>query len=535
MFKLSIGKRYLLSLLSGLLFTLAFPFTGSITPLVFVAWVPLLLVEKALVDDKKKAIHVFIHAYLVFILFNIGTTWWIWNADLGGAIMAFIFNSLLMALTFLIYHLIKKRLTEKIGIWSLLAVWICFEYLHYNWELSHPWLTMGNFFSISPKFIQWYEFTGVLGGTLWVLLVNILVFLLLKNWKEKQKRNATLIGLIAGVTFPIIVSIVIYLQLADKSVHHKNYEVVIVQPNIDPYKEKFNAQYTPKMQMAKFISLAKEKITNKTKLVIGPETAVQGGLDEDTPMSNDALGLLNSDLLAPNSPFDLLIGASTYRLFSKKNSSASQQIPNSDTFYESYNTSLFLQYNTKPQFIHKSKLVLGVEKIPFSSAFPFLEEYAIQNGGTSGSLGIENHAKIFNMRKLKVAPIICYESIYGDFLTQQTRLGAKLFIIITNDGWWGDTPGYKQHYSFAQLRAIENRRYVIQAANTGTSGVINDRGEVLRSTPYSQTAVMNVSVPLLAEMTYYAKHGDYIGIFAIILFGIMIGYTIFNLLFKKAK
>ena len=156
MFKLSIGKRYLLSLLSGLLFTLAFPFTGSITPLVFVAWVPLLLVEKALVDDKKKAIDVFIHAYLVFILFNIGTTWWIWNADLGGAIMAFIFNSLLMALTFLIYHLIKKRLTEKIGIWSLLAVWICFEYLHYNWELSHPWLTMGNFFSISPKFIQWY-------------------------------------------------------------------------------------------------------------------------------------------------------------------------------------------------------------------------------------------------------------------------------------------------------------------------------------------------------------------------------------------
>ena len=139
------------------------------------------------------------------------------------------------------------------------------------------------------------------------------------------------------------------------------------------------------------------------------------------------------------------------------------------------------------------------------------------------------------MRKLKVAPIICYESIYGDFLTQQTRLGAKLFIIITNDGWWGDTPGYKQHYSFAQLRAIENRRYVIQAANTGTSGVINDRGEVLSSTPYSQTAVMNVSVPLLAEMTYYAKHGDYIGIFAIILFGIMIGYIIFNLLFKKAK
>jgi apolipoprotein N-acyltransferase len=532
MFKLSIGKRYLLSILSGLLFTLAFPFTGSVTPLVFIAWVPLLLVEQNLIDNNKKAIHVFIHAYLIFILFNIGTTWWIWIADEGGAIMAFIFNSLLMAITFLIYHLIKKRLPHNKGGWSLLAVWICFEYLHYNWELSHPWLTMGNFFSISPKFIQWYEFTGVLGGTLWVLLVNILVFLILKNWKEKQKRNLTLIGLFFGLTVPIIASIVIYFQLVVNSANHKTYEVVIVQPNIDAYQEKFSENFTCEDQIEKLIGLANQKITQNTALVLGPETSISRGFNEDDSKNDPILKLLETKLLTPNKKLSILIGASTYKLFSNKNSNASRAIPNGFGYYESYNSSLLMEQNKRASFIHKSKLVLGVEKIPFSSLFPFLEDLAIQNGGTSGSLGIEPHAKIFNVDKVKIGALVCYESIYGDFVTGQIRQGAQFISILTNDDWWGDTPGYRQHFSFAQLRAIENRRYIVRCANTGRSGIINERGEVLRSSNFSVPAVMKSSIPLMNGTTFYAKNGDYIGIISIG-FSLLLVVLILVRIFKK--
>lgn len=522
------GKRYLLAILSGLLMLISFPFSGSLTPLVFIAWVPLLIIENYLSQNKMKTAQVFLPAYLTFIVFNIGTTWWIWNADIGGAIMAFIFNSLLMALFFLLFVLIKKSLPQKIGIWSLIPVWISFEYLHYNWELSHPWLTMGNFFSTTPTFIQWYEFTGTLGGSLWVLVVNILIFFLIKTWCLKQKRKQTALILAISLTLPIATSFFIYFIQGDDTAARKKYELVVVQPNIDPYKEKFNLAFGPEKQMVKFIELAKQKITPKTQLIVGPETAIQGSFNETEPNENNALRLLRATLLKPNSSFDLLIGASTYRLFTKKNSAVAQAIPNTKLFYESYNTSLFLQHKKKPKYIHKSKLVLGVEKIPFSNFFPFLEKLAIQNGGTSGSLGIEKSAKIFNVRQVKIAPSVCYESIYGDFLCQQTRLGAELFIVITNDGWWGDTPGYRQHFSFAQMRAIENRRYVVQSANTGTSGVINTKGEILNATPYSKSAVINVSVPLHNEVTFYAKHGDYIGRFSLILLGIIIALGIFK-------
>ena len=112
------------------------------------------------------------------------------------------------------------------------------------------------------------------------------------------------------------------------------------------------------------------------------------------------------------------------------------------------------------RFIHKSKLVVGVEKIPYSDFLPFLEDLAIDNGGIVGSLGEEDSVKIFNTSVGKIAPIVCYESIYPEFVAEQCRKGAELLCVITNDGWWGDTPGYKQHFSFSRLRAIENRRWL---------------------------------------------------------------------------
>ena len=515
MFKLSIGKRYLLSILSGLLFTLAFPFTGSITPLVFIAWVPLLLVEQNLIENNKKAIHVFIHAYLVFILFNIGTTWWIWIADEGGAIMAFIFNSLLMALTFLIYHLLKKRLPNNIGNWSLIVVWISFEYLHYNWELSHPWLTMGNFFSIRPHIVQWYEITGVLGGSLWVMIVNILVYQLIKNRKEKKVNKYAIISLSLSIALPIILSTLMLFNSPQKITKNNEYEVVLVQPNIDVYQEKFSENFTCEEQIDKLIGLANQKITQNTALVLGPETSISNGFNEDDSKNDPILKLLETKLLTPNKKLSILIGASTYKLFSERKSNASRAIPNGFGYYESYNSSLLLQQNVPATFIHKSKLVLGVEKIPFSSLFPFLEDFAIQNGGTSGSLGIESQAKIFNVDKVKISSIICYESIYGGFVAEQIRQGAQFIGILTNDDWWGDTPGYRQHFSFAQLRAIENRRYIVRCANTGRSGIINERGEILRSSNFSEPAVIKATIPLMNGTTFYAKNGDYIGVIGI--------------------
>jgi apolipoprotein N-acyltransferase len=160
---------------------------------------------------------------------------------------------------------------------------------------------------------------------------------------------------------------------------------------------------------------------------------------------------------------------------------------------------------------HKSKLVLGVEKLPFASILAPFEKYAINLGGTMGSLGIEKEAKIFDNEKTKVAPVICYESIYGEYVTDYVKKGANVIFIITNDGWWEDTPGYKQHLAYGRLRAIETRRSIARSANTGISCFINQRGDILQATNWWEQGVISGKINLNEKVTFYTKHGDYIG------------------------
>jgi apolipoprotein N-acyltransferase len=178
-----------------------------------------------------------------------------------------------------------------------------------------------------------------------------------------------------------------------------------------------------------------------------------------------------------------------------------------------------------PQYVHKSKLVPGVELVPFSAYLPFLSAIAIENGGSSGTLGVEKEPKVMTikvkpdhlqkvptnkMQTVTLAPIICYESIYGDFVRQQVQKGAQALCVITNDGWWGNTPGYKQHFSFARLRAIENRRWVLRSANTGTSGSIDPSGKIIKKTPYWVKTAFSQTIQLRRDQTFYTTYGDWL-------------------------
>jgi apolipoprotein N-acyltransferase len=182
----------------------------------------------------------------------------------------------------------------------------------------------------------------------------------------------------------------------------------------------------------------------------------------------------------------------------------------SNEFIEDYNTSVMID-SGEFSFIHKSKLVPGVEKIPFASTFPFLEEMSIDLGGTTGTLGIEEEPKVFKSKDLVIAPVVCYESVFGEFISQQCRKGAELICIITNDGWWHDTPGYKQHASFASLRAIENRRSIVRAANTGISCFVDQKGIISQATEWWVPAVIAGTVNKNNELSFYSKFGDFLG------------------------
>ena len=512
MFELTRKKRYLFSILSGLLMIVSFPYTGSVTPLVFVSWIPLLFIESNISEKKYRSSKVFIHGLITFVLYNVGTTWWIWNADEGGAIFAFLLNGLIMAFVFYLFHKLKKGFTGNVGYLLLPFFWIAFEYLHYNWELSYPWLNVGNVFSITSSCVQWYSITGVLGGTFWVLSLNILLFFFIKNKYVKgvefKLQKQLVIQIFSLLLLPLFYSFVIYFSYSEKN---NPIEVVAIQPNIDPYNEKFaDGVDNQKNQLIKICDLADKCITSKTKFVLAPETSIwENFYEEDIKIQPFYNFLINRKSKWKGA--ELYIGASSLRFFEIKNSSASRKIEGGPGFYESYNSSLLIDNQNQSKIIHKSKLVLGVEKVPFISYIPWLEDLVIDLDGASGSLGIEKEPRVLNSNKVTFAPSICYESIYGDFISNQVKKGAEAIFIITNDGWWGDTPGYRQHASFARLRAIENRRSIARSANTGISCFINQRGDVLDQTKWWVSTSIKGKLNLNNELTFYSKHGDWLG------------------------
>ena len=141
-------RKLLLALLSGLLLAFSWPELG-LFPLLFFAFLPLLIVEDELnnSNDKKKGRKVFWYSFLAFFIFNAITTYWVYHATLFGAIAAFIVNSTLMSTAFWLFHKVKSATTNRLGYLSFIVLWISIEYLHLNWDLSWPWLTLGNAFA----------------------------------------------------------------------------------------------------------------------------------------------------------------------------------------------------------------------------------------------------------------------------------------------------------------------------------------------------------------------------------------------------
>ena len=509
MINLTKKQRYIASVLSGLLMILSFPEIGNLSMFMFIALIPLLLVEHTIYSNKLKSSKLFAYSYLTFFIYNLGTTWWIWNASEGGAILAFVLNSLLMAGVFQMYHITKKKVGKYEGYAAFIIYWVAFEYAHYQWELSWPWLNFGNVFANNVYLIQWYSITGVLGGTLWILSVNFIGFILCLHLVGLKKPIQSQVKLILAFCLILIVPILISLfQYYNSEDIGTNTNVVLAQPNIDPYNEKFTGSVND--QLDKICDLIDKKANDETDFVLAPETALPFTFYEDEVERIIYFHYLVERKAKWNNA-SLLIGASTKKFFKYKKSRASKKLLDGPGYEEYYNSSMLIDYHDKPQFVHKSKLVLGVEKVPFSHIFPALEQLSIDNGGASGTLGIEDYAQVLKSKHIKFAPVVCYESIYGSFIAEQCKKGAELIFIITNDGWWGNTPGYKQHLAFARLRAIENRKSVARSANTGVSAFINQRGDILSKTEYWKEASISGVMKRNFTKTFYAQNGDIIG------------------------
>jgi apolipoprotein N-acyltransferase len=456
-----------------------------------------------------------------------------------------------MAIIFQLFHYSKTKLKNSFaGYAGLVFYWISFEYLHLNWDLNWPWLNIGNGFASYYKWVQWYEFTGTLGGTFWVLVANILVYLLIskiKNQWSKVKTEAIVnkvkqqcplfiihysLFIVVWIAVPIIFSYILYTNYSEKK-HPVSF--VVVQPNLDPYTEQYSLP--PAEVIGRIMKLASPMTDTSTNFLIAPESAIQEEMWDDNLRSFGSIHILR-EIIRDHPSLNIIIGASTFYEFKEGEaiSNTARKFTDVARFYEAYNTAILINSSDSLQLYHKSKLTPGVEIMPSFPGFKWLGKLAINLGGTIGSLGTDKIRKVFKTtNSVKIAPTICYESIFGEFFSEFVRNGAQIMCIITNDGWWGNTAGHRQHFAFAHLRAIETRRSIARSANTGISAFIDQRGDAHQVTKYWEPAVIKGTINANSKLTFYVKHGDYLARMAVLCGALLLILTIAMDLINRRK
>ncbi len=502
MIQLTTKKRLALVLCSALLLSLGWLGFSGISLLV--ALIPLLIISEGYSSSAKDWWHMAGYVALTCLLWHAATVWWVWNATPIGPIAAAIFGTWWNMVAFMTFHFVSKRAPRALAYTLLVALWIATEQLYNSAEvMSFPWLLLGNGFSNDIALVQWYEYTGVFGGTLWVLVSNLAIYEVLRTKTKTAKVRAALITLV-----PILASIAIFFAYTPSE---RTAKVSVIQPNIPCYEEERKA--AGKSNATPDVQRLMSKVEEDVSFVVMPESALSylpqySSINED--IAEQYKSLLNNTLCSyiPEHA-KLITGASTVRFYG--DSPATDTARQNDIFgyYDHFNSALLVGSEGDIEKIyHKGKLVIGVEAVPMRKLFSLFE---IDLGGITGQLGWGKEHSVFENEGVKIGPSICYEGIYGDYFGGFARHGAELMALISNDGWWGNTPGHKRLFDFSRLRAIETRRSVARSANTGISGFISPRGTTIgERLEWNEEGVLTASLELRNDLTIYTRYGDWV-------------------------
>ncbi|MBV6880761.1 apolipoprotein N-acyltransferase [Epilithonimonas ginsengisoli] len=537
-------KNLLLALISGVLLAISWP-TYGIPFFIFFAFVPLLMMEHNIAkfsNIKRKSLAIFGLSYLTFVIWNAVTTGWLYNSKLpdgSNSLLAVLFpvltNAFFMSIIFHFYRLYKRSQGTYFGLVFFVVIWMAFEKLHLVWEFTWPWLNLGNVFADYHQFIQWYDTLGATGGSFWILICNVLAFYTFRIWEAGRKRKPLIknVSMLAGfIILPMLISLVKYYNYAPKTVGTLN--VTMLQPALDPYNEKYQKDSLTiesdllKLGSENSIITLRGKETQNIDLYLSPETSLPGPGSISERGFNNSLLINNIKAFLTQHPKSVFAGGiSSYYVYKEDEEKpvTASYLERQGIWVDEYNSAIQIIPNQQPEVYHKAMLVPGVEIFPYINFFkPILGDVMLDLGGTTRSLGVSKERKVFAnpYNKSVIAPIICYESVYGEYVTDYVKKGANLLTIVTNDSWWGFSQGHKQLLAYAKLRAIETRREIARAANSGTSAHINSRGDIVDELPYGAKGALTAKINLIDKETFYTKSGDFLSRICLFVIGALL-------------
>lgn len=383
-----------------------------------------------------------------------------------------------------------------------------FEYFQLNWDFSFILLHIGNILGTLPQLAQWYEYTGVLGGSLFVLCINILIYNSFKNRKLIWLLSAVLV-------IPSAFSLCMYFTSTNED--SKKIEVVAIHPNMDCRNER--KENTDEWKAKKYTELILQKVTKKTSLVLLPEMAFFETRFTEY-ISKWKIKLMYDSLLLVQHPnLNIITGCSLAESCLDTNLAQKKGI----LFNRLNNGFPYFQYNgiagiNREGIVgvrSKQKLVPIEETIPYPSKIGGVRNLIPSLGGFF-FCAKPNEEAVFNINyNIKILPLVCYESGFGEFVATESKK-ANLLTISLNEGWYKHLTGATIFQNMARLRAIETRKYILKSSNDGISSIISNRGDVVIEMKYFKPGAISGEVSLCEKATFYAEYGDWIGIAALV-------------------
>lgn len=497
--ELRVSRLCLLVFAAGLMTALAMPPFG----LFFILWVTLPLFYLVLTEaaNRKQA---FLRGWFFGLGFFLGGLFWITNAlfvDLAAWwwIIPFALLGIPVLLSFytgllgLAVFQILKHTGRKGGVFAFAALWCVTEYLRGILFTGFPWNLSGYAWAHSPAMLQNLSWAGVYGlGVLTVASAMMTVFLFFETGKR---------AVYAACTLLLAVPLVLWgwgalrLAQAEETAFNDAVMLRVVQPNI-PQHEKWRTEKQAG-NFQKLLSLSNAE--NHADIIIWPETALTADID-----AFPAIGTaLRNEL-----PADSVL--MTGNIFSRSDEQGK-------SLY--YNSLMVLDIRTGEKVQYpKSHLVPFGEYVPFRNVMSVAALGALLSGFEDFQAGDGPYtAENFGMPSF--SSLICYEIIFPGNVTDAAHRPAWL-LNITNDGWYGNSPGPYQHFSFSRARAIEEGLPLVRAANTGISAVIDPYGHILKAVPLEKTGVIDIALPRPLPPTFYAKYRE--SFFAVAVFILML-------------
>jgi apolipoprotein N-acyltransferase len=524
-----------LAFASAVILGLSFP-PFPVGILACIGFVPFfLLVEK--IDSLTRF---FRYSYCLFFLFTLITLYWVGGFThlrdpylMIAGVALFFWQPLFFTIPATIYFWFKKNTQSQYSVFFFPFIWVTFEWLYALGEFAFPWLSIGNTQTYNLEKIQYADITGVYGISFWVLLINGLVFLLVKNiqWNGSKKIKYSLFALI----LVLYVLPNVYSWIAKKSIaildETRTVTIGIVQPNIDPWIkwDGLNTISGRWHQIQSLLKLTGENINKNTDIVVLPESAILLNLPAFKSEVEKTKNIIDS--------FNVVFvsGYAKVKYYESDQAPISSNvIKGTNVRYDSYNSILMMEPGSNfIQNYSKMRLVPFAERIPYADDVSFLIEPLRWGVGIS-NWGKGTDSILFYSRKLQThfLSMVCYESVFPEFVASFVNKGAEFLVFITNDSWWGNTSGARQHNQFAVLRAVENRRWVIRCANGGISSFIDPYGTMYDKTKMYEKAYIQRAISPFSKKTFYTEHGDIFAricaIITLLTFFISISYRIFG-------